>query len=471
MPIKATCAGCGKTYQVADTLAGTEAKCRRCGGVISIPQSQSATPDSPDDDWMADLSDAAEMSASARPAPSARRRKRSGSKSRRQSAGVSLPFTMDGKTITVAVGVGVMLLISLSVMLSGMPLWLKGRVVLGVALLMQIFGSLLLAGLGRGEWAKPLVAGATPFAVIGLIVLCYGVYEQEAVPIAANSGLVGAPTDLYPMTPHPELTFKRVPLGIKREWEPVTVLNWTASRSAPSYEIRMPAGDHAPKSLPCLVVAQYQNDLLTREPLPQEQRGGFPMMGAAITKNAVTIQYWLSGKARDWRKDGVDKGDMKEAIAEFRKTQGGLLNAQLAVDLALSLPEVDPQRIYTAGDQESGLIALLLAEHDDRLRGCIVTDPITDLVAYYGQQRLDELSVDLAEMSHFAIRHSPITHVDKIRCPVFLAQSKNERRAPREQSMAFAEKLRELSKDVVFLQDEWPNEVTKRCQEWLAQSD
>lgn len=38
--IEASCSGCKATYQVSNKLAGRRAKCKRCGGIVHIPQSE-----------------------------------------------------------------------------------------------------------------------------------------------------------------------------------------------------------------------------------------------------------------------------------------------------------------------------------------------------------------------------------------------------------------------------------------------
>ncbi len=39
------CAGCGARFKIPETFAGTSAKCRKCGGVITIPPATSAAPE------------------------------------------------------------------------------------------------------------------------------------------------------------------------------------------------------------------------------------------------------------------------------------------------------------------------------------------------------------------------------------------------------------------------------------------
>ena len=52
--ISFSCNSCGKTFSVADELAGRKGKCKSCGAAIVVPQPQSALSDDDIADWLVD---------------------------------------------------------------------------------------------------------------------------------------------------------------------------------------------------------------------------------------------------------------------------------------------------------------------------------------------------------------------------------------------------------------------------------
>ncbi|MEZ6067387.1 MAG: prolyl oligopeptidase family serine peptidase [Planctomycetaceae bacterium] len=91
------------------------------------------------------------------------------------------------------------------------------------------------------------------------------------------------------------------------------------------------------------------------------------------------------------------------------------------------VPEVDPSRIYVAGHSSAGTVALLTAEHEPRIAGCIAYAPCSDVEDFLSEALSDPfLPRFLPGLREFAKRSSPRTHVAKLKCPTFLFQAADD---------------------------------------------
>src|SRR5262249_51971365 len=65
-----------------------------------------------------------------------------------------------------------------------------------------------------------------------------------------------------------------------------------------------------------------------------------------------------------------------------RHAQAGLVNAKAALDFVLAkVASVDPDRVYIAGHSSAATLALLVAEHEPRIKTCAAYAPVTDVEA------------------------------------------------------------------------------------------
>jgi dipeptidyl aminopeptidase/acylaminoacyl peptidase len=82
-------------------------------------------------------------------------------------------------------------------------------------------------------------------------------------------------------------------------------------------------------------------------------------------------------------------------MPDFEKPVGA------AVDLALSRPDVDPDRLALMGISLGGYFAARAAVHDRRITACILNSPIIDMHAYFAGSALKNL-VELPEEDYEA---------------------------------------------------------------------
>jgi dienelactone hydrolase len=129
----------------------------------------------------------------------------------------------------------------------------------------------------------------------------------------------------------------------------------------------------------------------------------------------------------------------------FRDARAGLANAQAALDFVLAkVPNIDPQRVYIAGHSSAATLALLVAEHEPRIKACAAFAPATEVEGRLAEviPLLDRALPGYRKFLHFS---SPRTHADKLQCPVFLFHARDDANVPVRDSTDFAAILRKTN--------------------------
>ena len=200
----------------------------------------------------------------------------------------------------------------------------------------------------------------------------------------------------------------------------------------------LPSGAHQPASLPCVLIAAAGTSLL-------EGNGCFDESYQSETIPYVKQGFAVLGYSLDGPLSS-DKPSNQETVAayqQFRDAHAGLVNARNALEFVLQqVPAVDPKLVFTAGHSSAGTLALLFAEHESRLAGCIAYAPCVDV-----EKRLSDYSSNprvqllLPDIEAFVRQESPLTHVKSLNCPVFLFHAEGDSNAPISESQALAARL------------------------------
>jgi dipeptidyl aminopeptidase/acylaminoacyl peptidase len=140
-----------------------------------------------------------------------------------------------------------------------------------------------------------------------------------------------------------------------------------------------------------------------------------------------------------------------QGARQFREARAGLDNGKDALDLVLAKAAgVDPERIYVAGHSSAATLALLMAEHEPRLKGCVAYAPVTDVE--------DRLKGNIAGLEQamrgyrdFIRFSSPKTHADKLTCPLLLFHAADDTNVPVRQSKDFAALVKKTNPDVTLI--------------------
>ena len=207
----------------------------------------------------------------------------------------------------------------------------------------------------------------------------------------------------------------------------------------------LPPGDHAPQSLPCVLITAGGSSLLKGIHLSEYARAEqLPYVRAGF----AVLAYELDGALPGGRK--ASEAEMNEAMARFLAARAGLVNAHVALQFVLKkVPQVDPRRIYTAGHSSAATTAMLFAEHEPAIRGCAAYAPAIDLVKHFGAEVVQVLHD--AGLDDLTVRHAPINHESKLSCPILLFHARDDGTVPVADTEACAERLDALGKSVTLV--------------------
>ncbi|MFN0021234.1 MAG: alpha/beta hydrolase family protein [Pirellulaceae bacterium] len=200
--------------------------------------------------------------------------------------------------------------------------------------------------------------------------------------------------------------------------------------------IYLPEGQHAPGSLPCILICGAGSTMLE----------GMSLGDGDVDEHIPYVKAGFAVVA--YELDGPGDNDMSpRAYDAFRKSRAGLVNARNALEYVLAkVPEVNPKQIYSAGHSSAGTMSLLFAEHEPRLAGCIAFAPCTDVPAFITEARA--LSFSHEGIADFVVQSSPNTHESRLNCPVFLFHAMDDTNVSVLETGDFAERLRQAGKEV-----------------------
>jgi dipeptidyl aminopeptidase/acylaminoacyl peptidase len=123
-----------------------------------------------------------------------------------------------------------------------------------------------------------------------------------------------------------------------------------------------------------------------------------------------------------------------------------VVNGKNVLEYVLAkLPEVDPVRLYVAGHSSAATFALLFAEHEPRIKGCIAYAPLADLFGRAPSQRAatEKRFPGLALLS-------PQDGVAGMKCPVFVFHAEDDHVISIGITRPFVELLKQVNSNVTF---------------------
>ncbi|HEV7280201.1 MAG TPA: prolyl oligopeptidase family serine peptidase [Pirellulaceae bacterium] len=198
----------------------------------------------------------------------------------------------------------------------------------------------------------------------------------------------------------------------------------------------LPPGELTEASLPCVLIGAGGSNLLSGKALDDDDmQEHIPYVQAGFAVVAFSI-------------DG-DPRYTDQPYRKFKDAFGGMVNARNALEFTLAkAPEVDPERIFIAGHSSAATLALLYAEHEPRLKGCLAYMPVYDVVGALGNS--PALRTVAPDAPQFLAMTSPRSFADRLRCPVFLFGSEKDGNVPVATVRRAAVDLRVHGKDVTL---------------------
>ena len=276
-----------------------------------------------------------------------------------------------------------------------------------------------------------IAGGAVVFVIV--LVIVYKVTSRPnrpASPVAAvsatdNSGYApsGAPAQNPGAAPSPVALPDRPPL---RELEPgIQHCEIALSGPGPGQSMKLwlylPAGKHAPRTLPCVLVAPAGSPMIIGMGLGDGDRAEhLPYVRAGFAVMAYELDGGLPGG-----QENATERQVYAACQKFLAAEGGRANARVAIDYLLAkVPEVDPVQIYAAGHSSAATVALQLAAHELRVKAAVAYAPGTDIAGHIGAEDLTQLEQAVPGIEDFARSQSPINLAP--RCDVFLFYAQDD---------------------------------------------
>ncbi len=224
--------------------------------------------------------------------------------------------------------------------------------------------------------------------------------------------------------------------------------------SAMSLRVYLPAGEAAPGSLPCVLVAPAGTNLISGaglDPLDEDAYHDETLPYAEA--GMAVVLYSIDGEDPEMESDDEARADeMKEAYLAFQKAGAGTVNGRNAYRFVRHrLLMVDPNRIYSAGHSSAATLSLLMAAHEPGLAGALAYAPAVDI-----EERFSDLTGGLGVglvfpgIEHFVKRSSPLTHAGRIPVPVFLFFAEDDDMVAPESAGPFIERVKAANPDVTL---------------------
>jgi predicted Zn finger-like uncharacterized protein len=410
MSIRVTCDACAAEFQLSDSAAGRKVRCKSCGGAIVVPDAADDLDDTEDD----------EHDSPARRGSGNRGRATGGARNRRSRSSDDDESLFSRLNTTVG-----------------------ASIVVGLVLVACTIVGFLVLGRGKVDANRPQefagAPGGTPNAP-----------GMHSAPGVEGSNVPFAVAQI----PLPEFIDARARQSSPSGVTYFEVQTKPTGASAPGCDMKLrlylPRENAPPKSLGCVLVGPAGSNLISGKFLDrvdqEDETAPYVRAGLAV------VHFSLDGPIDNL--DNASDAMMAQAYKEFGAAAAGLVNARNAMAFVLTrVPEVDPQRIYIAGHSSAATLALLFAEHEPSLRGCIAYAPACNV-----DQRLADLGNDLGfqaampGIKAFIGRSSPSNHIATLHCPVFLFHGRGDQVVPIEPSNQFANLANGLGKSVKFVE-------------------
>ncbi len=207
----------------------------------------------------------------------------------------------------------------------------------------------------------------------------------------------------------------------------------------------LPPGEHAPGSLPCVLITAagsnlFQGKNFDRITTVEDAAEHLPYVHAGM---AVMV-YEMDG-SQEFKTDS----EFKTVHKDFKAACAGMVNARNAFEYVLQkCPEVNPDQIFAAGHSSAGTAALLFAAHEPRLAGCVAYAPVTDIAKFLPPDSFFKLLRRMPSLTFYMSKASPATHAKHIECPVYLFASYGDKVVDRDQVEGFTNILRNTNSNV-----------------------
>lgn len=323
---------------------------------------------------------------------------------------------------------------------------------------------------GGSRISMPMVVGIAIACVVVILISVAGIVgirslasKPDAPPTPETQANLPPPVAVVPssQTPaigaQPNATYPELgpvqtvlPAGVKLHFVRLTGRPGVPG-SRTTMQIYIPAGEHQPQSLPCILVAPAGTPMLHGASIDSDNDYYDETLPYAMA-GMVVISYSLDGHVPDAPSVSEDARVMliSQAYPEFKASGGGVENGRAAIDFALAkLSMVDPNRIYCAGHSSAGNVSLLLAASDSRINRCVAYAAAYDVQARLGEAADDaSMQAIFPGIKIFVQQTSPTNRIPDINCPVLVFHARDDDNVPFTDAEQFVKRMQQAGKDV-----------------------
>ena len=206
--------------------------------------------------------------------------------------------------------------------------------------------------------------------------------------------------------------------------------------------------DPAPKGkLPCVLIAPAGSPLVIGMDLAEDDR---PMHIPFARSGMAVVAYSISGGLDD--PTTASNAAYHQACTAYKNAHAGLSDEKAALDYARqNVPEIDPDRIFTAGHSSAGTLSLLVAEYEPRIKACVAFAPAPNILAFQDADAITLIDNRIEGFREFLRRASPINSTDKLKCPVSIFHADDDDVVSQFAVESFIAKLKRTNTAVTYV--------------------
>ncbi|MGI8404927.1 MAG: S9 family peptidase, partial [Thermomicrobiales bacterium] len=150
-------------------------------------------------------------------------------------------------------------------------------------------------------------------------------------------------------------------------------------------------------------------------------------------------------------------GEEFTGITRGRWGESDMPDVIAAVEKALELPWIDPNRVGITGGSYGGYLTNWVIGHDDRFKAAVTQRCVSNFYSFFGTS---DIGFDFGVLefgglpwsdAEKLLKYSPISYVDKITAPLLIIHSEQDLRCPIEQSEQMFTALKYLEREVAFV--------------------
>lgn len=214
------------------------------------------------------------------------------------------------------------------------------------------------------------------------------------------------------------------------------------------FTLLLPTASAAPgraRSRPCVIIAPPGSDLLSGV-FADDKGTAEALRWSAAGYVVIVLHVTIGAQVKD-----TDAAYQRQAYDWFRLRRAGLSDVENALAfIHQELPQVDPERVAIVGKGSAGTLALLAAESNPAIKACVAFAPCVD-VALLRKDDIPRIEPKLPGVAKFCRDSSPINHVDRVQCPLFVFQADDDTVMPLAETVRFVDAAKDKQKVVEFV--------------------